>query len=353
MCKLEKSCTVFLKIQIMPDDRKASTVRIDLVKKADAPVRTQRSPSFHDREPFELETEMNHYLMRFREALDQGIFGSHSDMLQESFLERGPHLIRAGRTFDEMTVAGIGHQQLVLGTEMDPIMEALNRNTKVVPWGRDFSTVVTGYYKELEESVDRVLTRIRTQGMDYMMEGVYGPNEEASEDIEAMLRKLQEAGKISDEELMPRSSSYWEISESRERHKKSMLQPDALTEEMELARVDRHAISGRLHSVVSMIQEGVPPGQTAHALTRVTSDMMHHLGVNLGENGLKLMGTKGKRPLQRLPGGPLHQLEGMVSLVNVVIRDHEECVTLHRDLIGGRRAAPPMAWRANEKGGPA
>ena len=318
---------------------------------AEVPAPTRRSPLLQDRQPFELETEMNHYLMRFREAIDEGVFGNKADEFRQSFDERGPHLIRAGKTFDDMTVAGIGGTQLVLGNEMDSILKAVNQDTKVVPWGRDFSGVVTGYYQELEASMDRVVTRIRTQGMDYMMQGVYGPNEEASEDIETMLHKLKEAKtKISEEELVPRSAFYWDVEEARERGKKRLSQPGILPEEMQLTQLDRHVISQRLQSIVAMIHEGVPSKKTSSALIRVTNDMMHHLGENLGENGLRLMGTKGKRPLHHLPGGPLHQLEGMISLVNVVVRDHEECVTLHRDLINGNRMAPPMAWRVSEKG---
>lgn len=351
MYNAKKHCRVFLKIQIMEDDRKTPAVIID-VTEAEAPAPTKRSPLLPGREPFELETEMNHYLMRFREAIGQGVFGSRSEAIQQSFNERGLHLIRAGKAFDDLTVNGIGQDQLVLGTDIDPVVQALNKDTRLIPNGRDFSDVVTGYYKELEASVDRVVSRIRTQGINYMMEGVYGPNEEASEDIEAMLRKLTEAKtKVSDEELIARSVQYWKVDEARREREKRLSEEGVLPEEREIARTGRHHISARLMGLVDMIHERVPAQKTANALIRVTNDMMHHLGGNLGERGLKVMGTKGKRPLLRMEGGPLHQLETMVSLVNVIVRDHEECVTLHRDLVSGNRVAPPMAWRANEKGG--
>ncbi len=326
----------------MEDDRKTPTVMIDLID--EVPASTKRSPSFREGAPFEFETEMNHFLMRFRDAMDQGVFGSQTDSLKQSFNERGPSLIEAGKCFDNLTVNGIGNDQLVLGSEMDPVIEALNKNTKVVPWGRNFSDVVVGYYAELEMDVDRLVARMRTQGMDYMMKGVYGPNEEASEDIEAVLRKLQEAKtRISDEELVPRSNSYADIEEMSLERMKRISQSSTMPEEMELARVDRHLIAQRLEQVVSMIQEGLPAEQTADRLMRVTHDITNYLGTDLGGRGLKLMGSKGKRPLRHLDEGPLYQLEAMMSLVNVVIRDHEGCVTLHRDLIRGNTIAPAVS----------
>jgi hypothetical protein len=282
--------------------------------------------------PASLEQEMHDYLRLYREALEHGAFGERTEAYGKAYDERGAHLVDAAHVFDERSKDGIGGPQVILGDEMRPVLDRINFGTKISSRGPNFSEAITNYYDLLDWSVDRVVSRTQMRGINYLMDGVKGHNEDGVTDLESFLLQFKSAkSRVNDETLRPLSPQYKLIDDERVGNEEK-----GLADRLEKVEVYRSRIICGLEEVVRRMQE--PDGQdeeTAGRLLEVTSDLMHHLSQNLGETGLAVVGEKGKRPLATLPDGPLHQLEAMLAIQNLVVRDYQELVTYHRDLFRG------------------
>ena len=310
---------------------------------ADSPLRlTETIPSA----PVLLEQDMRQYLGVFREALENRVFGEKTELYGKAYEERAPHLVNAARVFDERTTDGIGAPQVIfdegsreaLEKGMIPVLERINSNTGLSLRGPNFSQAVTNYYEWLGWGVNRVVDRTQKRGMDYWMDGVKGCSDESVGDMENLLRHLKEAKhRVNDEALFSMSPSYRSIDSKR------------TTTGSEPAR---HRILVGLQDLVERIvqdEETHDEEKMAHGLLLTTNDLMHYLSQDLGENGLAVIGEKDKRPLNSLAEGPLHQMEAMLSILNPILLDYEECVTLHRDMLLGWRKTSSMRGVASQR----
>lgn len=317
----------------MPESPKP-LISEELVKSLDDITLTpRRTPAKQEIEP--LATQINDYLVKYRKALADRVFGPQTDTFTEASSAHSMPVLRAAAAFEELTSSGLGSTKLLLPKEAGDIVEEINYETRLSPSGPQFTDIINRYYEELEALIEVVVDKVKFQGPAYLMQDVYVYNEEAAADIEAVLRKLTEARKISSEELDPRSQEYGDINASRPRGFVETMRGMKAVDPEAIEEVDRMRISRNLEATVQRFMDTDSDVERKKTLFLVTSDLLHHLSRNIGEKGLKFIGEPRKRPLGQLPDGPLQQLEAMMAIINTVIRDYENLVTLHRDLIGG------------------
>lgn len=300
--------------------------------------------------PVLLEHQVNRYLSDFREALRMGIFDRYSDSYYQAYKERGQHIISSAKHFDDMVSDGIGHSQLVIGRN-NPVILKINEGTRLLG-PREFTDVLQDYYRELQSPLEGVIGSVRKYGTYYLMDGVYKYREEAAADIEGVCRRFKAAGEISREQLSIRSEVYSTLNENgpiRRMGKRIKSRGSAVF--ADLGEDERSHLITDFDNVINRMRDSDADENNAHRLLAVTSDLLHHLEYNVGVKSLRVIGKKGKRSLDQMSGGPLHQMEAMTAVLNNAIRDYEELVTIHRDIISATGSSKKEPLLAPKKAG--
>lgn len=270
----------------------------------------------------------------------------HDPQLQGLSAEMPAYLAEFGRAIGRITVFGevlsprykvaLDNYGIVLESEARAFecgaaMMAEKKNYDSLIEGAEaggFSVAILSYYAQLKNALEKVVSRIRMEGLKYLMDGVHGYSEKAAEDMEGLLTELSSVISVLNPILAFISEPYCSILE--ERHQAVTMRsenPDLICNRARIKIVT--SLQGLSHRTPS----GASEDERTKELFSITSDLMYHLGFHLGQGGLNVIGKKGDRPLGKLPGGPLEQLEFLLHLINVILKSYNECVVHHRTIL--------------------
>jgi len=249
-------------------------------------------------------------------------------------------MVKAAGTLEGQLIRGLSPARKGQIVE-NPVLDYVNSRTRPTPQARNFSEVLTHYYENLRGEIEGVLSQVKNSGIDYLMtQSETGDffSEEAAADVESLSAKFALAPDEVGEQLCFRSADYVKIEKSWERRFKATMEKLEMRDDArtQIPVWQKRRILNELRQVANAMSNGTPVALAANDLMLVTSDLLHYLDDNLGQRGLILLKSgKAGRPLESLNSFPVKQLEMMIDLLSAMVRDYEDCIVLHRDLLLG------------------
>lgn len=285
--------------------------------------------------PLELESQMKDYLTRFRSDAKK-VFWAYQFEYQRSLDRHGSSLIRAANQFDGQTLYGIGRKQLMVNGKASQVLDHINMLTLENPLVWNFSQVILKYYADIEKDLKQMVDGVKQEGVSYFLDDFNLFNEEAATNLGGVAEKFVWAGDEGQSQLCLLSPDYAEVEEGRNERVRRMKESSGYADE-QITFEQKRLIIQRLHHIEYLMKRGGLIQDASHEMLLATSEIMHHLAESLGAKSLQKLNVAKERASQASSGGPLERLDVSLTLLNNMIREYEDCIVLHRDLLLGSK----------------
>ena len=165
--------------------------------------------------------------------------------------------------------------------------------------GEDFTEALIEHYNALEKEISTIMRKVQTKGMDYIMNGTKGYNEEIAQDLEGMLERMTLGYRqLNINILEGQSSDYAKVGVDLERERSEL---------------------DRISEVFHMLESDASPEEIREKMMSLIKNSLHHMHDGIaGQTDIvisKFPSEQYHRGLDILKEGALKQLEFLLSLV--------------------------------------
>jgi hypothetical protein len=165
--------------------------------------------------------------------------------------------------------------------------------------GEDFTDALIEHYGNLEKEISTIIRKVQNRGMDYIMNGTKGYNEEIAQDLEEVLGSMTLGYRQLNRQILEgKSPDYAKVRVDLERQRSEL---------------------DRISEIFHMLESDASPEEIKEKMMSLIKNSLHHMHDGIaGQTDIvisKLPSEQYHRGLDTLKGGVLQQLEFLSSLI--------------------------------------